>query len=96
MTRVGSVLRQAPEARALAQQPSLLPQRKVNFRFQNMSGNQYFLISAFFISAMVIAEPVQVGTIFGRCNDFIMAVGKLASDKSVIAVALAHVEVTIN
>jgi len=44
---------------------------------------------------MVIAEHVQVGTIFGWCNDFIMAVGELASDKSVIAVALAHVEVTI-
>jgi hypothetical protein len=30
LTRVGSVLRQAPEAIALAPQPSLLPQRKVS------------------------------------------------------------------
>lgn len=54
------------------------------------------MISAFFISAVVIAEHVQVGAIFGWCDDLIMAVSKLAIDKIVIAVASTHVEVTIN
>ena len=61
-----------------------------------MSGNQYCLISAFFISAVIIAEHVQMGSIFFGCDYVVVAIGKIARDIGIISIALTHIEVAIN
>lgn len=43
----------------------------------NMSGNQRGLIPAFFISAVIIAEHVQMSSVLFRGNYLIMTVGKI-------------------